>query len=201
MNLLISQHNPRLCRILDRKLCLSILPGDPPNRSRKMLSIERLDILDLERLNEQVIEPQQRDGIIHIKAQRERLDEIRAFLERRGIEGAFARAQLDGAVARVHAHLQEEVFDERGVDSRPGGFERGHPVRGDGDFAGFVLGEGGLACVLARWGGGEVGGMGEGAYGGACGCEDGAAFFVDRHHVGGGGGFGDGGGEGEGGVD
>lgn len=55
--------------------------------------------------------------------------------------------------------------------------------------------------VLARRNAGGSWGMGEGAYGGACGCEDGAAFFVDRHHVRGGGGFGDGGGEGEGGVD
>ena len=80
MYLTIRQHDPHPSRILNRKLRLPILPCNAPNSSAKMVTVKRLDVLNLERLDVQVIEPQQRNRIVDIKPQRERADEIGALL-------------------------------------------------------------------------------------------------------------------------
>lgn len=85
----------------------------------------------------QIIQPQQSNRIIDIKAQGQSLDEILALLEGTGVRGEFGVSQLNSLILNVHADLQLEVLTERGVDLRPGGFDGGKAVRRDGDFAGF----------------------------------------------------------------
>jgi hypothetical protein len=172
MHLTIRQHHPRARRILNRELGLPVLSRDPADRPPQMLALQRLDVLDLERLDVEVVEPEQGDGIVDVEAQREGPQEVFAFLEGVGAGGVARGAKLDGAGFRVHPYLQVEVLDQRGVDLRPGVLEGCHAVRWDGDFAGLDSVDG--------WGGGGWG-------------EDGTTFWIDGGHfgVGGGGGFGD----------
>ncbi len=111
MHLAIRQHHPRPRRILNRKLGLPILPRYPPDRPPQMLSLQRLDVLDLEGLDVEVIQPQEGDGIVDVEAQREGFEEVFALLEGVWAGGVAGGAELDGAGFGVHAHLEVEVLD------------------------------------------------------------------------------------------
>lgn len=98
----------------------------------------------------QIIQPQQRNRIIHIKPKRQGAQEILALLQRPRIGRDPRVAQLDRLVLDVHAHLQLQVLAQRRVDLRPGRLDRAEAVRRDGDFAGFDVHQapGSGVCVV-----------------------------------------------------
>src|SRR4051812_25050231 len=69
----VGKHDPGPAGVLDGELCLAVLAGDTANGTTHVLALQGLDILDLESLNVQVIQTQQGDGIVHVKAQTEGL--------------------------------------------------------------------------------------------------------------------------------
>lgn len=142
VNLLVCQHHSSLCRILDGKLCLSVFTGDTADRASKMLSLQRLHVLDLKALDIQIVEPQQRDRIVDIEAEGKGADKVGALLQRSRVDRLLRRPHLDGLVFGVHAHLEEKVFHKWRVDLGPAVLERSEAVGRDGDFAAFVAVDG-----------------------------------------------------------
>ena len=122
MHLALRQHDPRPRRVLDCKLGLAVLPRDPPDRARQVVPVQaRLDVADRERLDVQVVQAQQRDGVVDVEAEAEGAQEVFALLERGGAVGGggggVARgAQFDGFGGEVHAHLELEMFHQGWVD-------------------------------------------------------------------------------------
>lgn len=111
MDLAVREHDPRLARVLDRKLGLAVFPRYPPDRPAQMLAVQRLHVFDLEGLDVEIVEPQQGDGVVDVEAEREGADEVLAFLQRVGRGCVAGRAHLDGLGLDVHAHLEFEVLD------------------------------------------------------------------------------------------
>jgi hypothetical protein len=95
-------------------------------------------VLDLERLDVQIVEPEQRERILHSKAQDERLQEIGRALQRRDVLRLRACSHLDVARVRVHADLQLEVLHDRRHQLRPVLLERRVPVTRHGDLAHLI---------------------------------------------------------------
>jgi len=60
----ISEDDPRPARILDRKLGLAVLPCDTPDRSGQVIPVQRLDVLDLERIEVQIFQTEDGDGVL-----------------------------------------------------------------------------------------------------------------------------------------
>ena len=87
--------------------------------------------------NIQIIQPQQSNRIIDIKPERKRLNKVLPLLESARIARELRIPQLNSLILDIHPHLELQVFAERRVDFRPGGFDRGEAVRRDRDFAGF----------------------------------------------------------------
>ncbi len=60
----IGQDDTRATRILNRKLGLAVLPCDAADRAREMVPVQRLDVLDLERVEVEVLQTEDREGVL-----------------------------------------------------------------------------------------------------------------------------------------
>ena len=58
VNRLALKTDPSLGGIFDREFCLAVLARYSTNSARQMIPIKKLDITNLEGLDEQVVEPQ-----------------------------------------------------------------------------------------------------------------------------------------------
>lgn len=64
----ISQHYTCPTRILNRKLCLSILPRDSTDSSGQVVPVQRLDVLDLEGIEVEVFETEDGECVLRERA-------------------------------------------------------------------------------------------------------------------------------------
>ena len=88
--------------------------------SGQVVARQRLDVLDLERLDIQVVEPQQGNGVLDIEAQRKGAHKVLALLQGACVGSVLARTELYALVLEVHPNLQLEVLDQGRVDFWPG---------------------------------------------------------------------------------
>jgi hypothetical protein len=102
-----------------------------------MLALKRLDILDLESLNVQIVQTQQSNSVVQIETQTESMDKVCTLLQSSSVIGESACAQLDVLVLGVDSALQLQVLDQRRVNLRPCVLQRSPAVRRYSDFAGF----------------------------------------------------------------
>jgi hypothetical protein len=105
-----------------------------------MLALKRLDILDLESLDVQIIQTQQSNSVVQIETQAESVDEICTLLQSTSVIGESACAELDILVLCVDSALQLEVLNQRRVNFGPCVLQRSPAVGWYGDFAGFGAG-------------------------------------------------------------
>jgi hypothetical protein len=63
-NVRISQDYTCSTGIFDRKLCLSVLPRDSTDSSRQMITVERLDVLDLKGIQVKVFETEDGECVL-----------------------------------------------------------------------------------------------------------------------------------------
>jgi hypothetical protein len=162
VDLLVRQHHTGPAGVLNGKLGLSILASNTTNRTAKMLSVERLHILNLESLDIQVVQSEKSNRIVDIEAVGESTDKVRALLESTNVRGELGGSEFDGPALDVHADLKLEVLDDGRADFGPVGLEGCHAVRRNGHLASLDAISGiGLLCR----------------------CEDGAALFVDAHLI------------------
>ena len=132
----ISQHNPRPARVLDGVFCLAVLSSNTADRTAQVISLQGLYVLDLERLDVELVDPEKSDGVGDLESHGEGLDKVLTPLE--GIDALgrlLGAAQLDDLARRIHADLELEVLDQWRVYLGPLTLERGHAVRRDGDFS------------------------------------------------------------------
>jgi hypothetical protein len=160
VDLRVSQHHTSPAGVLNGKLGLSILASNTTNCTAKMLSIERLHILNLKSLDIQVIQSEKSNRIVDIEAEGESADKVCALLESANVRGELGGSEFYGAALDVHSDLELEVLDDRRADFGPVGFEGGHAVRRNGHLASLDA----------------ISGMGL-----LCRCENGATLFVDAH--------------------
>lgn len=67
--------------ILNSEFGPPIFACDAPNSTRQMVAVQRLHILDLKAVDEEVIYSQERNGIIRLEAERESLDKVSPLLQ------------------------------------------------------------------------------------------------------------------------
>lgn len=160
----VGEHYSRPRRILDGVPGLAVLASDTADGAGEMVTLKCLDVLEkggslmsvsdngcrvgewqeeggmatyfnLERLNVEIIHPEQGDSVVDVEAQGKGTHEVGALLDRAVICGDLGGAQLDALALHVHAALELEVLDQRRVDLGPRGLERRHAVGRDGDLA------------------------------------------------------------------
>ncbi|KAI3451239.1 hypothetical protein Pfo_007904 [Paulownia fortunei] len=126
MNLRVGDHNPRPRRILDRELRFPSLPTQPPNGQGQMLPSQRLDILNLKRLDVKLVQSEHSDGIRYVEAEHERVHKVRTLLQIADVGGVGTGFELDPAGFEVHPDVYFHFFVNWSV-----------AVWGDGNFAGL----------------------------------------------------------------
>ncbi len=137
VNLLICQYHSCSTGIFNCELGFAIFPCYSTYSSSQMLTVQRLDILDFERFNVQVVQPQQRDCVVDIKSKAESFHEVFALLQCSRICRMLRGTQLHGPSLDVHPHLQFEVLHKGRVHLQPGSFQGCHAMRRDKDFSCF----------------------------------------------------------------
>ena len=68
VHVLLGEHNTRARRVLDRKLDLAVLAGDTPDGAREVVTLEDLHGRHLERVDEEVLDAGERDGVGDLEA-------------------------------------------------------------------------------------------------------------------------------------
>lgn len=81
--------------------------------------IKGLTVDDFERFEEQLVQTEQSDRIIHIKSQQECFHKIGSFLQVRHVSSFFTVAEFDVSCPCVESDLQFQVLDERFEDLDP----------------------------------------------------------------------------------
>lgn len=81
MDLGVGQDDPRLGRVLDRELGPSVLPGDAAYGPGQMVALQGFDILDLKGVEEEIVQPEHGQGVVHVEAEDEGLDKVRGLLD------------------------------------------------------------------------------------------------------------------------
>ena len=132
VDLLASDNNSGPGRVLDSVLGLAVLSDDAPDGAPGVVALERLDVLHLEGLEEQVVHSQQGHGVLHRESQKERSDVLPGLVEvAGGLLGVGASADFNAPLSRVHANLNLQLFHERLDKLNPSVLERRDSVRGN----------------------------------------------------------------------
>ena len=79
--LAVRQHDPRLARVLNRKLGLSVVARDPADRAREVLAVQRLHVTNFKGLDVEVVEPEEGDGVVDVEAEAYRAQKVVALLK------------------------------------------------------------------------------------------------------------------------
>lgn len=64
-NVRVCENYPRSTCILNCEFCLAFMPGDATDGTGKVIAVQRFDVLDLERIQIQIIHPKQRKSILY----------------------------------------------------------------------------------------------------------------------------------------
>ena len=67
MDLAVGQHDPGLGDVLDGKFSPPALPRQAPNSSGQVVALQSLHVLDLETVDEQVVQPDDGQGVLHLE--------------------------------------------------------------------------------------------------------------------------------------
>ena len=79
--LAVRQHDPRLARVLNRKLGLPVVARDPADCAREVLAVQRLHVTNLKGLDVEVVEPEEGDGVVDVEAEAYRAQKVVALLK------------------------------------------------------------------------------------------------------------------------
>lgn len=119
VNLGVGQHNSRFRHVLNGVLRFAVLAGDSTDRSGQVGAFQRLHIVYFERLQEQFVQSEQGERIVHSETEHERLHEIGRLLDGVKRGGLFAFLDLNRSSFGVESDLQFEVFDDRRKQFHP----------------------------------------------------------------------------------
>ena len=119
VNLGIGQHDPRLRHVFDGVFGAAVLARQPADRSGQVVSFQRLDVLNVERIEEKVVQSEQSQGILNFEAHDKGLDEVCGLLNVGNVLRLLPCPDLDIARFEVESDLQFQVFDHRSEDLHP----------------------------------------------------------------------------------
>ena len=105
MNSRIGNDNSSPGGILNGKSRLTVLPGHASDGTGQVIAAQELHVRDLEGLEVQIVQSQERDRVLHLKAQHEGGNEIGTFLEGTGIEGVGGCFDFDGSCFGIESNL------------------------------------------------------------------------------------------------
>jgi hypothetical protein len=91
--------------------------------------MQSLDVLDLESVQEEVVEPQHSDGIVETEAQHEGLQEVIGALDGSPVFSFLALPHIDGLLLHIHPNLQLHILDHSLAYLFPARLERSETVR------------------------------------------------------------------------
>lgn len=129
----VSNHDTRLGHVLDGELGATALAGQTADRPVLVVALQRLHVLDLERLDEQVLESQQRQRILDVEAEQESAHKVGRLLQIGDVRRFRANADFHLVDLHVEADLQLQVLDDGRKDLQPVFFQRGvSAFRGNG---------------------------------------------------------------------
>ena len=94
MDLVICQHDSGLSHVLNGVLRPPALASHPADGPGKMVTLQGLDILDLEAVDEQVVEPDERQSIFNFEAEDKGPDEVCSLLQGGRVLCVLARPHL-----------------------------------------------------------------------------------------------------------
>eukprot|EP00218_Dolichomastix_sp_CCMP3274_P016814 CAMPEP_0170133438 /NCGR_PEP_ID=MMETSP0033_2-20121228/1299_1 /TAXON_ID=195969 /ORGANISM="Dolichomastix tenuilepis, Strain CCMP3274" /LENGTH=529 /DNA_ID=CAMNT_0010368919 /DNA_START=150 /DNA_END=1741 /DNA_ORIENTATION=- len=121
--------------VLDGEFGFAILAGETPNPTSEMLPAERLlHVFHLEALDIQIVEPQQRNGVRHLKTKDERLDKVGRLLQSARVLCLDVRLELHLARLEIHTHIQQHLLRHWLVQCHPVVLQRRVAVRGHPDL-------------------------------------------------------------------
>ena len=67
MDLAVGQHYPGLGHVLDGKFSSPSFPCQSPDSSSQVIPLQSLHVLDLEAVDEQVVQPDDGQGVLNLK--------------------------------------------------------------------------------------------------------------------------------------
>jgi hypothetical protein len=124
----VGEDDAGLGGVLDGVLGLALLAADARNTAGQVVALQVLHVLYLERLQEEVVQPQHRDRVLQREPQHERAQEVVGALDGRPVLGLLALPDVHRPLLGVHPDLQLHVLDHRLADLLPVGLQRSHAV-------------------------------------------------------------------------
>ncbi len=121
--------------VLDSVFGLAVLAGNTADRAGEVVARQHLHVRHQERLNIQVLQPQQRHSVLDLEAHEEGLDEVLALLDGARVHCPLAGLELDASILGIEADLEKEVLHEGGDDMLPLVAQRRQAVGGAADLA------------------------------------------------------------------
>ena len=106
MDLVVGKHDPGLGRVLDGVLGPATLAGHPADSSGEMVPLQRLHVLDLEAVNEEIVKPDESKSVFNFEAKDESPDEVGSLLQGGWILRVFACPHLHVSAFQVETDLR-----------------------------------------------------------------------------------------------
>jgi len=113
MDLGVGENNTGTCGVLDRKLDLTTFTSQPTDGSTQMVAPQRLDVLDFERFDVQIIQSEEGNRILDFEAHQKCIHKIRGFLNRTRGRRFVAGFYFHLFRFEVHAHVEFHMFRDR----------------------------------------------------------------------------------------
>ena len=95
MDLCVSQNNPSLWDVFDCVFGSATFPCQTADTASKVIAFERLDVLDIKRVEVEVVQAKQGERIIDLESQNESPNKICRFLQVGNVLGVLASLDLN----------------------------------------------------------------------------------------------------------
>ena len=105
MDLSVSQNNPGLRDVFDCVFGSATFPCQTADTASKVIAFERLDVLDIKRVEVEVVQAKQGERIIDLESQNESPNKICRFLQVGNVFGVLASLDLNISVFQVESEI------------------------------------------------------------------------------------------------
>lgn len=111
VDVLVGDDDTRPRGVLNGKARLAVLASDTPNGAAQVVPVQQLDVRDHEGVDEEVLEPEQRHGVLQLEAHHEGRQEVRALLHRPHVARVLRRLELCNTHREMNATSADNPDD------------------------------------------------------------------------------------------
>ncbi len=111
MNFWVGQNDSRFGDIFDRVFCSAAFSRQPADAPGQVIALQGLDVFDVERVQVEVVEPEQRQRIVDLESEDESANEIGRLLQVGNVLRLFAR--LDFNVPRFQVESEKIKYSKK----------------------------------------------------------------------------------------